>query len=123
MSISRLSLYFFVIQLVFSIALLGSLGINNNLYARYHTMAIALFMLVTSLMGGIYFSLKEQLSRIVADAWLILSIVTAYLAIQVSPFFNNPVKPLELTAASIVTIIWIADLYIAWRSKVHVLRL
>ncbi|BDR91021.1 hypothetical protein [Vulcanisaeta souniana] len=122
MSISRLSLYFFVIQLVFSIALLGSLGINNNLYARYHTMAIALFMLVTSLMG-IYFSLKEQLSRIVADAWLILSIVTAYLAIQVSPFFNNPVKPLELTAASIVTIIWIADLYIAWRSKVHVLRL
>ncbi len=86
-------------------------------------MAIALFMLITSLMG-IYFSLKNQLSRIVADAWLIVSIVTAYLAIEVSPpFFNNPVKSLELAAASLVTVIWIIDLYIAWRSKIHVLRL
>ncbi len=92
MNFSRLSFYFFIIQLVFSVALLGTLGLNDNVYAWYHTLVIALFMLITSLMG-IYFSLKNQLSRIVADAWLIISIVTAYLAIEVSPFFNNPVKP------------------------------
>lgn len=122
MNFSRLSLYLFIIQLVLSVALLGTLGLNSNVYAWYHTLAIALFMLITSLMG-IYFSIKNQLSRIVADAWLIISIVTAYLAIEVSPFFNNPMKPLELAATSIVTVIWIIDLYIAWRSKVHVLRL
>lgn len=122
MNFSRLSFYFFIIQLVFSVALLGTLGLNDNVYAWYHTLVIALFMLITSLMG-IYFSLKNQLSRIVADAWLIISIVTAYLAIEVSPFFNNPVKPLELTAASLVTVIWIIDLYIAWKNKIHVLRL
>ena len=122
MNFSRLSLYFFAIQLVFSAVLLGTLGLNSNAYAWYHTLAIALFMLITSLIG-IYFSIRNQLSRIVADAWLIISIVTAYLAIEVSPFFNNPMKPLELTAASLVTIIWIIDLYTAWRSKIHVLRL
>lgn len=122
MNFSRLSLYFFVFQLVLSVALLGTLGLNGNAYAWYHTLAIALFMLITSLMG-IYFSIKNQLSRIVADAWLIISIVTAYLAIEISPFFNNPMKPLELTAASLVTVIWIIDLYIAWRGKIHVLRL
>jgi len=118
----RLSLYFFAIQLVFSIILLGALPLNSNIYAMYHTLAISLFMLLTAAMG-IYFSWKGQGSRIVADAWLVISIVTAYIAIDVSPFFDSPMKPLELALTSIVTVIWIVDLYLAWRMKLPILKL
>ncbi|MGC9136987.1 hypothetical protein [Caldivirga sp.] len=122
MNFYRLSLYFFIIQLVFSIILLGTLPLNSNVYGMYHTMAVSLFMLVTSIMG-IYFAWKGQGSRVVADAWLIISIVTAYIAIDISPFFNSPVKPLELSLTGIVTAIWIMDLYSAWKSKLPLLRL
>ncbi|WP_156769895.1 hypothetical protein [Caldivirga maquilingensis] len=122
MNFSRLSLYFAIIQLVFSVILLAVLKYNVNIYAMYHTLAATLFMLITSLMS-IYFSWKNQVSRIIADAWLVISIITAYIAIQVSPFMNNPVKPLELTVTSIVTALWIIDLYLAWRSKINILRL
>jgi hypothetical protein len=122
MNFYRLSLYFFAIQLVFSIILLGVLPFNSNIYAMYHTLAISLFMLLTAAMG-IYFSWKGQGSRIVADSWLVISIVTAYIAIDVSPFFNSPMKPLELALTSIVTVIWIVDLYFAWRMKLPILKL
>ncbi|MFP3279977.1 MAG: hypothetical protein RXO76_02865 [Vulcanisaeta sp.] len=122
MNFYRLSLYFFAIQLVFSIILLGALPFNSNIYAMYHTLAISLFMLLTAAMG-IYFSWKGQGSRIVADAWLVISIVTAYIAIDVSPFFNSPMKPLEIALTSIVTVIWIVDLYLAWRMKLPILKL
>jgi len=122
MNFYRLSLYFFVIQFIFSIILLSVLFLNSNVYAMYHTMAVSLFMLITSIMG-IYFAWKGQGSRVVADAWLIISIVTAYIAIDVSPFFNSPVKPLELSLTGIVTALWIADLYLAWRSRLPILRL
>lgn len=122
MNFYRLNLYLFIIQLIFSIILLGVLPFSTNVYAFYHTLAVSLFMLVTAIMG-IYFSWKGQGSRIVADAWLIISIVTAYIAIDVSPFFNSPIKPIELALTSIVTAIWIADLYLAWRLRLPILRL
>ncbi|KUO89003.1 MAG: hypothetical protein RXQ74_02520 [Caldivirga sp.] len=122
MNFHRFSLYFSAVQLAFSAILLGTLQLNSNIYALYHTLAISLFMLITAVLG-IYFSWRGQGSRVVADAWLIISIVTAYIAIDVSPFFNSPVKPLELALTGIVTVIWVVDLYIAWRAKLPVLRL
>lgn len=122
MNFHRLSLYLFIIQLVFSVILLGTAPLNTNIYAFYHTLAISLFMLITAAMG-VYFSWRGQGSRVVADAWLIISIVTAYIAIEVSPFFNSALKPLELALTSLVTVFWIIDLYIAWRARLPILRL
>jgi hypothetical protein len=122
MNFVRFSLILFVVQVLFSLAMLLTSLFNSNSYAMYHTISISIFMLLTGLLG-VYFSLKNQLSRIIANAWLIISIVTAYLSIQISPFFDNPFKPVELTLVSITTLFWVIDLYLAYRNKIPVLKI
>jgi len=122
MNFVRFSLILFVVQVLFSLVMLLTSLFNSNSYAMYHTISISIFMLLTGLLG-VYFSLKNQLSRIIANAWLIISIVTAYLSIQISPFFDNPFKPVELTLVSITTLFWVIDLYLAYRNKIPVLKI
>ncbi|SRR5579875_2111865 len=122
MNYEKISLYFSVMQLVFSLILFGTYPLNNNQNALYHTMAIATFMLLTALMG-IYFSLNIQYGRIVATAWLIISIVTAYLSIQVSPYMDSSAKPIELALATIITLVWIANLYFARKNGINILKI
>jgi peptidoglycan/LPS O-acetylase OafA/YrhL len=122
MNFVRFSLILFVVQVLFSLAMLLTSLFNSNSYAMYHTISISIFMLLTGLLG-VYFSFKNQLSRIIANAWLIISIVTAYLSIQISPFFDNPFKPVELTLVSITTLFWVIDLYLAYRNKIPVLKI
>lgn len=122
MNFVRFNLILFVVQVLFSLAMLLTSLFNSNSYAMYHTISISIFMLLTGLLG-VYFSLKNQLSRIIANAWLIISIVTAYLSIQISPFFDNPFKPVELTLVSITTLFWVINLYLAYRNKIPVLKI
>lgn len=118
----RLGLYISILQLAFSLILIASSFFNSNLYAIYHTLFFGIFMFLAAL-AGIIFSLRGSDTKVIADGWLVISIATAYLSIQVSPFFSSSFQILEIIVSALFTIAWSLVIFIAYRNKVSVLRL
>ncbi|MEM3186112.1 MAG: hypothetical protein QXQ39_05455 [Conexivisphaerales archaeon] len=118
----RMGLYYSILQIILSLVLIPTSFFTSNAYSGYHNLALGIFLLITGLLGS-FFSTKRDEHKLIADAWLIISITTAFLSIDISSFFASEYQPLGLASASLLTLVWVSLLYVAYTRRVSIVRI
>lgn len=111
-----------LLQTALSLALIAGSLFDKNSYSGYHNLALGVFLLVTGILGALLASRKSG-QKLVADAWLIISITTAYLSIEVAPLFGGAFQALGIGSATLLTIMWVVALYLAHKERIPLLKI